>query len=333
MPNLLVKTKEKIWRLYKGTECTKLTITRIAKKLRLSHSTVSKVIKNYEKSKNFEPKRKPGAPRTTSKKQDQKIIALTENPKIFTSKDINQYLQKSDINISDQTVRNRLKEGNATYSTLKTQPLLNKTHISKRLQFAQANLDRDWSNVIFADESTFCIYSYPLKAWGTDKARKTRKIVKHPSKLHVWGCFCSHGFGKLITFESTLDSFKMIEIYEKGLLSTSQYYFGPNNDNWILCEDNDPKHRSKMVASFKASKDIIAMDWPSCSPDLNPIENVWGVLKKKLAKKQLTSIRSLKRELLKEWDTLTKEEALNYVTSMKNRLQMVIHNHGNHIPY
>jgi transposase len=333
MPNLLTKTKQNIWNLYKGIKDTKLTVTEIAKKLKLSKSTVSNVINNYKKIKCFEPKSKSGAPRVTSKNQDQKIITLIENPKIITSKDINKCLQKSGINISDQTVRNRLKEGNATYSTLKTQPLLNKTHIDKRLQFAQANLERDWSNVIFADESTFCIYNYPLKAWGTDKSKKIRKIVQHPSKLHVWGCFCSHGFGKLIIFESTLNSSKMIKIYEKGLLSTSKCYFGFNNNNWILCEDNDPKHRSKLVASFKTSNNIITMDWPSCSPDLNPIENVWGLLKNKLAKKQITSIRILKRELLKEWNALTKKDALKYVNSMKNRLQMVIHNKGDHIPY
>jgi transposase len=210
---------------------------------------------------------------------------------------------------------------------------LNKAHIKKRLQFAQTNLDRDWSKVIFTDESTFSIYTYPLRAWGTNMIRKKRKIIKHPSKLHVWGCFCSYGFGELITFEEVLDSSKMIEIYKKGLLFTSQKYFGHNNNNWILCEDNDPKHRSKIVTNFKASKNINFLDWPSCSPDLNPIENVWGVLKKKLAKKHPTSIRSLKRELLKEWNALIQEDAAKYVNSMKKRLQLVIQNDGDHISY
>jgi transposase len=94
MPNLHILTKEKIYHLYKGTKGTKLSITRISKKLRVSINTVKRVIEDYEKSKHFEPKRKPGAPRITTKKQDQKIITLTENPDIFTSKDISINLQK-----------------------------------------------------------------------------------------------------------------------------------------------------------------------------------------------------------------------------------------------
>jgi transposase len=43
------------------------------------------------------------------------------------------------------------------------------------------------------------------------------------------------------------------------------------------------------------------LPWPSNSPDLNPIENVWGLLKLKIRAKQPRSIIALKRLINKEW--------------------------------
>ena len=46
------------------------------------------------------------------------------------------------------------------------------------------------------------------------------------------------------------------------------------SDGWVFQEDNDPKHTSKVVKGFMQDRDISRMDWPACSPDMNPIENI-----------------------------------------------------------
>lgn len=66
----------------------------------------------------------------------------------------------------------------------------------------------------------------------------------------------------------------MLGIYEKALLSSAERWFINKNEDWILQENNDPKHRSKLCTEWKEQPGIVTLDWPSQSPDANLIENI-----------------------------------------------------------
>ena len=82
----------------------------------------------------------------------------------------------------------------------------------------------------------------------------------------------------------------MCKIYEKGLLPTAKIHFETEDVSWKLQEDNDPKHLSKLCIDWKADNDVQRMEWPSMSPDLAPIENVWQALKMNIRKKSLQKL-------------------------------------------
>ena len=166
------------------------------------------------------------------------------------------------------------------YRPARQKPLLLEVHMEKRLAWATENVDHDWSNVLFSDEASFWGWVPIKRAWSAAGERFLQQTVKHPIKIHVWGCSSQRGFACLELSTESLNAQKMLQIYEHGLRISAEKMFGANNKDWILQEDNDPKHRSHLSTSWKTENGNTILDWPSQSPDPNPIKNVWSVVKK-----------------------------------------------------
>ena len=71
--------------------------------------------------------------------------------------------------------------------------------------------------------------------------------------------------------------------------------------NWRLQQDNDPKHTSRIAKEFLQQNVPAVMDWPSNSPDLNPIENLWAIVKRNVQLQQPQNIGNLERFMKEEW--------------------------------
>lgn len=121
-----------------------------------------------------------------------------------------------------------------------------------------------------------------------------------------------------------------VHILETQLLPAAQSMYG---NDWRLQQDNDPKHTSRVAKEFVAQNRIKVLDWPSNSPDLNPIENLWQITKNKVEKRMPKSIEELRRFLVEEWDAISEDTVNNLVMSMKSRCEMVLKENGERIPY
>ena len=100
----------------------------------------------------------------------------------------------------------------------------------------------------------------------------------------------------------------------------------------LLVEDNAPAHQAKIINKFKKDYFIRTLDWPSNSPDLNPIENIWNLLKNRLQARQPRpqQLEEIKAAVVEEWNAISVEEIQKYVDSMPARIQEVISNNGGH---
>ena len=107
-------------------------------------------------------------------------------------------------------------------------------------------------------------------------------------------------------------------------------------------QDNASIHTAKAVESFLLEHKVSILEWPPYSPDLNPIEHVWNLLKRRLfklfpylfdLKQNLADIEEFKECLQKAWATITQEEIRDLIDSMPRRLAAVIEAKGWYTKY
>ena len=76
---------------------------------------------------------------------------------------------------------------------------------------------------------------------------------------------------------------------------------------WVFQHDNDPKHKSKLVTEWLDKEKVKVLKWPSQSTDLNPIENLWEALKRKVSGHNVRN-KGQFLEILKEtWESISPE--------------------------
>jgi len=94
--------------------------------------------------------------------------------------------------------------------------------------------------------------------------------------------------------------------------------------------DGASVHRSKLTTAWLTKKKIETIKWPAHSPDLNPIENIWGILTRAVYAngRQFQNKVELKEEILKQWSLISPEQLSNHVESMTDRVIEVIKKDG-----
>ena len=102
----------------------------------------------------------------------------------------------------------------------------------------------------------------------------------------------------------------------------------------VFMQDGAPCHRAKIVTQFLKAQKINILDWPGNSPDLNPIENLWTILKNKVSERQPTNAKMLEQAIKEVWvRDISPAYCRNLVESMPRRLEAVIRAKGGPTKY
>lgn len=240
--------------LVKHSQGPRMSVQAAAKYLKESRGWAYNVLNIYEKTGNVDFSQERGSKRVTTEKEDLQMVKLATADKPKTTEQIADILSSKGTKVSYVTVSRRLKEYSVRWKCLLKKPLLSQPQIDRRLKWANDNLDRDWSRVIFSDESTFEVNCPVTRAWQFRGIPKIYRTVKHPVKVNVWGCFSSKGFGKLVIIAGTLESKQMVEIYKNGLLPSAQRFYGKKIKTGICSRMETLNIRVSLVKLGKLKK-------------------------------------------------------------------------------
>ena len=151
----------------------------------------------------------------------------------------------------------------------------------------------------------------------------TVPTVKHgDGSVRCWGCMSSAGVGKLVFIDGNMTGDMYHRILENNLLDSVKMLNLTNE--WIFQHDNDPKHRAAIVISWLDENKINHINWPSFSPDLNPIEHLWEEVERRMKKTSPRNVAELKECLMRMWKSIESQVCKKLVDSVPNRLHEVL---------
>lgn len=300
---------------------------------RLGHaiSTIADFYSEYQKSGKVERKAGSGRKRKTTDRQDTDIVIAAKRRRTITATEIKQDL---DIPVSDQTIRNRLNEkGFYSFFAIK-KPFISEDNRRKRLEFANKHKDKPlsfWNSILWSDESPFVLrFSGRDRVWRLPNERYAsyclHGTVKHDKKINVWGCFSAQGVGRLYRINGILEKHQFHSILVNQMIPSAKKLFP--SGQFSFQQDNDPKHTAIINQRYLKNKNVSVLEWPSQSPDLNPIENLWAYMDRQMKNRHPQNEDELFVIVKECWESLSIEILKAHVDSMPRRCQAVIESNG-----
>lgn len=308
------------------------SIREIARRLSRSHHVIMKYLEDPE---NYGKRYRGRMKRATTDRERRRILREASNSSLSAS----QIALKVGTKASVRTVR-RIINKCPTLKRLKIKkrPVLNQRHYSLRLEFARQHMTwkLEWYKVIFTDEKKFNLDGPDGYAYYFHDLRKEERYLsrRHSAfgSVMVWAAVSYEGVLDLVVLESKQNAEKYVKLLERQLAVIKSKLGGRP---FIFQHDNAPIHSAMLVRKWFQKNYIENLEWPSSSPDLNIMENIWGWLTRKLYAdgRQFDNKESLKIALMREWSAIPQNYIQSLYESMPSRLFEVIKNNGKSTTY
>ena len=317
---------------------------RVANVFGVSQSVISRAWNRFQTSGTATQRHGGGRQRATTPRQDRFLVVQARRHPFVNATTLRNELRNAvGVNISTQTVRNRLRQSGLRSRRACIRIPLTRLHKQARLNWAQYHVnwtDNGWDAVLFTDESKYCLDFTDRRArvWRRHGERfRDANIAEHDryggGSIMVWAGISRGGRTDLhIVMRGMMTGLRyrdeVLDIYVRQ-------YAGAIGPQFILMDDNARPHRARVVEEYLQQNTIVRMDWPAYSPDLNPIEHVWNMLQVAILRRPVQSrtLMDLGNALTEEWNNLEMAAIQRLIGSMSRRCQAVIASRGSHTRY
>jgi transposase len=324
-------------------------IAEIARRYEIPDSTVRSTLQQEPLRINDESLPRSGAPTKVSIYLETSILRYIRRVPKAQYKDIK---RECNTSLSDSTLYRLLKKHGITNWLCKKRPFLSKQAAKARSTWVTERKDwteEDWKTIIFSDECSlergssaareWC-FRTPNQKWEKDMIQ-TYKKGKDLSVM-IWGAIWIGGRSDIAFMRRDETSKKngytalsYVELLDEHL---------PNcwEPGRIFMQDNAPIHKAGIVRRWFEDHGIPLLPWPPYSPDLNPIEHVWAMLKhyinehypelKRMGNSD-ADYKALCEAIEQAWNALDQDKIDHLIRGMSRRTLAVWKARGWHTKY
>lgn len=310
-----------------------VNVTNIAFKVERSRKCIQTYIKNRGKPKVV----KSGRKKILTPQDVRQINKLASN-QVITAGAIRKQL---DLQCSDSTVLRALEANpNLKYKRMRRCQAMTTEQKKLRVEWCKRHIEEDtqWKRWVFSDEKKFNLDGPDGWAYYWHDTRKPERVFQKRQmgggSVMVWGCFGI--YRRAITFvEGRQKSNDYIRTLEYCLLPR---FRTAADDPPMFQQDGASIHRSTVSKDWlnaNVGPQSWCQDWPAKSPDLNPIENLWSIMSRKVYEgcKQYKNVQELKTAIGVAWKAIPDETITKLLDSLPSRCQDVIDYKGEGLHY
>jgi transposase len=286
-----------------------------------------------------------GRPRKMTPAMERSCVLNMTRGKLSTAVEATKNVQEAfGMQVCVETVRRVLRRGGLQSQVKQKKPRLSVKNIKARLDFARAHLDwtiDDWSRVIFFDESKINLFCSDGISWCWSRdphelsTRTVTETVKHGGGgIMIWGSMTIYGPGLVYKVEGRLNQHGYRQILEQTIDGTIRKY-GLDATQVIFQQDNASVHTTKMMQEWFSRQSFSLLTWPAQSPDLNPIEHLWAILKRRLNQYDSPpkGMIELWERVVQVFSSITAHDCRRLIESMPKRIEAVIASKGRWTKY
>jgi hypothetical protein len=239
------------------------------------------------------------------------------------------------VHLDPSTIAYKRRQLNFRYQPPRHTQELHRRHIDERVAFCQKLLaNPGWlPKIHFSDESRFVLGDDRRWVWyrrGEQNPSAMRDTQKFPRSVMIFGVIGPDYKSRLLFVEGTIDAERYIRnLSDLGFIEELDHKHGALE--WIFQQDGAPCHTSQKAVDWIEENCDLLSEWPANSPDLNPIELVWALLKHSVAAIGPETIEELKQVIQQTWDTISIGVINKLCSGFARRLSLCLEAEGRSI--